>query len=478
MKNKLHYLFFGILYVAFCSVNAQQNTQELDCKFNFQEALFYLKGDENFKRDSLKAINYLLPCVEKENDNAQLLLGRLYAAKKTEEGYTKAFKLLKKSAKQDNPIAMADLGILYKYGRGCKLNYNKARKWFKKAAKLGNSKASYSLGYLYLKGLGTISQDYSKAVKWFEKSEHPMANYWLGVCYLNGYGVEKNLNKANELLGTNLTTTNQYQASSVNTEEVITQVNNFINQQDNEEENYDITNEIILGQWKGKLIKLDWSENKIDEKLDVNLEIKIDSLSGALQSLITYNETSINDEIIKLDNSIYFNNTTFIIPHKSYNKNIPSELTYDILSVDLKLKTFNGVQYLVGNTESYISNWNEPGAPIRFVLKKVETFENSSEELSDEVLKALSEQEENFIKLYPNPFQNDLIISYTLESYANTKVQINDLQGNLKAVITNSKNQQKGNYKYFFDASTLPKGVYVVSVFVNNERKTRVIVKK
>ncbi|AUS04709.1 SEL1-like repeat protein [Pseudotamlana carrageenivorans] len=28
-----------------------------------------------------------------------------------------------------------------------------------------------------------------------------MANYWLGVCYLNGDGVLKDLEKANELLG-------------------------------------------------------------------------------------------------------------------------------------------------------------------------------------------------------------------------------------------------------------------------------------
>jgi TPR repeat protein len=122
------------------TVKAQE--KKLDCDFNFREALFYLKGDENFKKDSLKSIEFLKPCLKIGDAKAQLLMARLYTAKKDEKNYKKAFKLLKKSAKQGNAIAAGDLGVLYKYGRGCNLNFNKARKWFKKAAELGNNKAS------------------------------------------------------------------------------------------------------------------------------------------------------------------------------------------------------------------------------------------------------------------------------------------------------------------------------------------------
>ncbi|WP_299110228.1 tetratricopeptide repeat protein, partial [uncultured Tenacibaculum sp.] len=100
--------------------------------------------NEHIKPNSEKAIKYLTPCVEKGNADAQYLLGSIYDLQKTEENYAKAFELYRASSEQENALAMTSLGVLYKYGRGCKLNYNKARKWFKKAAKLGNDKAAYS----------------------------------------------------------------------------------------------------------------------------------------------------------------------------------------------------------------------------------------------------------------------------------------------------------------------------------------------
>ncbi|WP_299110217.1 tetratricopeptide repeat protein, partial [uncultured Tenacibaculum sp.] len=149
-----------------------------------------------------------------------------------------------------------------------------ARKWFKKAAKLGNDKAAYSLGYLYLKGFGNIEQDYNKAVKWFLKSEHPMAKYWLGVCYYNGYGVEKNIAKANTLLETNFTETETTISSSVSTDKDTenTPANELIVQEQQDEVFApEITEETLLGKWKGKLLLLDWSKNHIKTKKDIEI---------------------------------------------------------------------------------------------------------------------------------------------------------------------------------------------------------------
>ncbi len=467
-----------IVLVVLCTsiLNAQE--KDVDCDFNFREALFYLKGDKNMEKDSLKAINYLIPCIEKGNDKAQLLLGRLYMSKENEEDYQKAFDLLKKSAEQGNAIAMADLGVLYKYGKGCRLNFNKARKWFKKSAKLGNDKASYALGYLYFKGFGNIPQNYSKAVKWFEKSKHPMAKYWLGVSYLNGYGVEKNSNKANKLLGANIAENFSHSQNDLDVNKASIQLNEQMNQGNESEQEQDINDALLLGKWKGKLIKLDWSKNTIEEKINIDLSIHLDSLSNTISTIITTKNTSIKDEVVKIDNSIYFTKSRVVLPHKSYSNKIPSELTYELLSADLRLKLVDKTEYLIGSVESYINEWNEPGAPLRLILKKTETFENREEELSDEILEALYSQEENFIKLYPNPFQDDLIIFYTLENSVNTKIQIHDLQGNFIANIKKGGIQHKGNFKYFFDTSRLVKGAYVVSVFVNGKRKTRVIIKK
>jgi len=48
--KKIRILF--ILY--FTVITVVEAQQSLDCNFNLREAIFYLKGDENFKRDTLK----------------------------------------------------------------------------------------------------------------------------------------------------------------------------------------------------------------------------------------------------------------------------------------------------------------------------------------------------------------------------------------------------------------------------------------
>lgn len=463
-----------LVALAFLSLpsNAQEQ-EEYDCSFYYREALFYLKGDEHTEKDPKKAIEYLKPCAEKGFDEAQMLLGRLYSFENNEEMDKKAFDLFKRSSEQGNAIAMADLGMMYKYGRGCKLNFNKARKWFKKSAKLGNDKAAYSLGYLYLKGFGNITQNYDKAVKWFQKSEYHMSKYWLGVCYAKGYGVKKDITKANGLLGADFNDTNVVIGENISDSDF------KINEEEHEDiSTIDISEEVLLGKWKGKLIQLDWSENHIENKENISLEFRLDSASNKLFSVFSFNGKQVEDEIIKLDNSIYFNNTYIEFPHQSFSKEIPSKLTHQIMSADLKLKLLNGKNYLIANIEDYINGWNEKGVPTRLILTKEVGFENSEEELSDEALKALSEQEESFIKLYPNPFENDLIISYKLKAKANTKVQISDLNGSVLSIIEKEKTKKKGEYRYFFNGGKLKKGIYIVSVIVNNKNNTRIIVKK
>lgn len=460
--------------------NKEEKEQELDCEVNIEEAIYYLNIGKNSEESLSKALEYLTPCVESNNAKAQLLMARLYANKQTEESDIKAFQLFKKAAKQDNVFAMTDLGVFYKYGKGCKLNYNKAIKWFKKAAEKGNSKASYSLGYMYFKGFGTVKQDYQKAIKWFEKSDYPMAKYWLGVCYYHGYGVEKNVAKANELLKTNFDAVKETNINEVSKNSEVINVEE-IKQVINEEEtatSAEVTKQQLNGVWEGDLLFFDWSATHIENKIPFKITAKYDAESDVLYITTTIADKKQNVDFTKLDNSLYFNNFTVELPHSSFSKNIPSVLEHQLLSSDISIKQFNSETYLTGNLDTYVSAWKESGVPIRFVLKKKKKLENSEEELSEEALAALSKQEDSFIRLYPNPFENDLIIAYELSEKANVKVQINDMSGNLISVITPSEIQEKGKYRYFYDATVLRKGVYIISVFVNKERKTKITIKK
>ncbi len=465
-----------VALILFSLTSNAQEQKTYDCSFYYREALFYLQGDEYTKKDPQKAIEYLKPCAEKGFPNAQLLLGRIYSLERTDEADKKAFQLIKKAAKQGNSIAMADLGVMFKYGRGCRLNFNKARKWFKKSAKQGNDKAAYSLGYLYFKGLGNITQDYHKATTWFKKSQYPMAKYWLGICFYKGYGVSKNIQKANELLGTNFTTSNaSTNNNTIGHNDIINKIT--INEKSlNTPSTIDVLEDDLIGKWDGKLIQLDWSENNIEKKNNISLEITLDSNSGELISEINFNKQTIKNKIIKLDNSIYFDDTFLTLHHESYKDEIPTTLSHQLLSGDLLLKTLNGTQYLIIKMDSYVNDWNEKGAPISLVLSK--KIKNNKEELSDEALKALSEQKESFIKLFPSPFEKDLIISYKLDDASKTKVLINDLYGNVISTIENFKIKEKGEHRYFYNGSGLKKGIYVVSVIVNDKKNTRIIIKK
>jgi hypothetical protein len=455
-----------------------QSQKKIDCDVNFKNALFYLKGDENFKRDTLKSIKYLKPCLKVGDANAQLLMARIYLSKNDEKSDKKAFKLLKKAAHQQNKYAAGDLGILYKYGRGCTLNINKAKKWFKKGAELGNQSATYSLGYLYFKGFGNLTQDYVKAIKWFKKSTHPMAKYWLGVCYYYGYGLPKNLAKANELLGANFNDDNLSKKIEDSKDSDTAVLKKIKESSDDFELPKTIHKNEFYGTWKGTLFQLDWSNTYIEQKIPLNIEFIYDSENHNATYAITVAEQVISGNLIKANNSIYFEDLSVALPHASFHKKIPTKLLHQFLSSELALKEVDGINYLTGNIENHIGKWNESGAPLQFVLQKKETFSNSDKELTDEALKALSAQKNNFIKLYPNPFREDLIISYTLEKASNIQIKVSDIKGLKTFVVEKGVSQKPGNHRYFFNGTQLLKGLYVVTVITDSGKKTRIIVKK
>lgn len=63
-----------------------------------------------------------------------------------------AMKWYRTAAELGQPVAMANLGIMYEYGRGVKRDINTAISWYKKAAAAGNSVAADNLANLYRSG--------------------------------------------------------------------------------------------------------------------------------------------------------------------------------------------------------------------------------------------------------------------------------------------------------------------------------------
>jgi len=477
MKKKLpiSIIVFSFIILASLKLKAQDN---LDCEFNIREAVFYLKGDDNFKKDSLKSISLLKPCVNIGNPKALFVLGKLHSLKNTKKDNKIAFRLFEKSAKQNYAPAITALGILHKYGRGCRLNLNKARKYFKKGALLQDNKAMYCLGYLYLKGYGEIDQNYSKAIKWFKKSNHPMAKYWLGACYYYGYGVTQNIEKANSLLGTDFDLKNK--KTSIKTK-IIKSIQASVDSSNasslEEKVIKPITENDLFGKWKGSLLQFDWSGKYIEQQIPVSIKFEVDTINNISKQHILINNQEFETELDLFNNTIFFEDFEYSLPHQNFNTTLPSTLDYELLSSELNIAEYDNTKYLVGSVENYIPKWKETGKPLTFIIKKEETFSNSNQEISEDILLALSEQKHNFIKLYPNPFEDDLIISYYLERKSTTKVEVTDINGFSKTTLQQIGTQNKGKYTYYYDGKRLRKGIYIVSVYVNSNRTTKLIIK-
>lgn len=88
-----------------------------------------------------------------------------------------------------------ELAEMYFWGRGTKKDLKKALELFKEA---GEAQNEQYIGEFYYYG-SNVPRDYSLAVQLFYKGiteNNSHSAVYLGLCYLNGYGVEKNMDKA------------------------------------------------------------------------------------------------------------------------------------------------------------------------------------------------------------------------------------------------------------------------------------------
>tara|TARA_R110002050_G_scaffold204522_4_gene340175 strand:+ start:102457 stop:103770 length:1314 start_codon:yes stop_codon:yes gene_type:complete len=386
------------------------------------------------------------------------------------------FKSIKDCAESGDIEAAYTLGILYKDGIGTSLNFNKAKKWFEKAFDGGSDKAAFSLGYTYLKGLGNIQQSYIKAIEWFEKSNYPMAKHWLAKCYYHGYGVEIDKEKALELLKTN---------TIPNSHILLAQWQYEFEHPEESEENYSIkmkdslpainlhkVNQGVFGAWIGEWRIMDWSGKKAERNIPIYLELT-DNRTGLSDLNITLDGNEFKGNVIVDDSQLTFLDLTLSLK-KRYTDN-PNELSLDyrVANFSYSLIQSDETEILTGQLETTIQNWSEPGSPSQLILHREGTI------LSQEIKDALSEQKEHFIKVYPNPFEEDLLLYYTLEHDTNVLVNFYDYYNPQMVLKTKEKYQKKGERTISLNyLNGLDKGLYIVQMYVAGSQYSRIVIKK
>jgi serine/threonine protein kinase len=152
-------------------------------------------------RDYDKSVEWMTKAAEHGHLNAQYTLGRLYLYSDgtiVAMNPNKGIEWLSKAHDNGHNKAAYEIAI-YLDGSGEK---ESAVEWFKRGAMIGNIDAQHALGVYYFNGEGGLKVDHETAASWYQRAAnngHEGAILKLADCYDNGWGVEKDRNRAKEL---------------------------------------------------------------------------------------------------------------------------------------------------------------------------------------------------------------------------------------------------------------------------------------
>lgn len=169
----------------------------------YKMGVFYYFGLRGLRRDYAKALSWFLKAVEKGEPRSMELLGEMYAkGAGVERNYTKSFGWLSLASRQHLYSAYNGMGYLYVKGYGVEAqNFSKAKEYFEKAANNDEAGGNYNLGVMYLKGIG-VKRDVKQAVNYFilaANAGQPKAFFQLAKMFHTGVGLKKNLPMATAL---------------------------------------------------------------------------------------------------------------------------------------------------------------------------------------------------------------------------------------------------------------------------------------
>ncbi|MCI0404643.1 MAG: sel1 repeat family protein [candidate division Zixibacteria bacterium] len=133
------------------------------------------------KGDFETALKELRPLTQKNDPNAQFLMGMLYeAGNGVPKDPAVAASWYRKAAEQNHPVAQLFLGVLYYYGTGVAKDYKKAAHWLQAPANNGNDEAQFYLGWMHAEGNG-VKKDESKAIAWLTKASAQKNTRAMGI---------------------------------------------------------------------------------------------------------------------------------------------------------------------------------------------------------------------------------------------------------------------------------------------------------
>ncbi len=155
----------------------------------------YLDGDYQ------RAVELFTPHAEGGDVSAQYNLGVIF--EDYLKDYDQAFYWTEKAAVQGDADAQIRLALMYEDGIGTAVDVEKAVLFYRRSAEQGNVHGQSNLADLYLNGRSGVERNNGQGVFWLTKAAdngHPHAQYVLGVMFINGNVVAKDMTKAEHYL--------------------------------------------------------------------------------------------------------------------------------------------------------------------------------------------------------------------------------------------------------------------------------------
>ncbi len=162
-----------------------------------------LKGTVT-KADPSSAFRYLSPAAEQSDPEALYFLGTMYEeGNGTQQDAEKAFELYRRAADAGWRPAVKKTADMYLNGTGTAEDAAAAMKYLDKLIDAGDADAMHKAAMVLIGGSGTAEADRTRALALLNRlkdMKYPEAYTELGVIYLDGIYVKKDLNAAEQLL--------------------------------------------------------------------------------------------------------------------------------------------------------------------------------------------------------------------------------------------------------------------------------------
>ena len=164
----------------------------------YRLALVYEEG-RLVSKDSVRSASWLMKSAEQGYAPAQRAMGMMYVHRES----SKAEMWLRRAAEQGDSEAQFWLGAAYEQGWFGATDLQCALEWLRESAAQGHPDAQVALGHMYADGEG-VAQDWGIAAEWYRKAAEHVPDLGgagqgrneLGLLYLEGYGVPKDLVRA------------------------------------------------------------------------------------------------------------------------------------------------------------------------------------------------------------------------------------------------------------------------------------------